>query len=74
MIRTQIYFPEDLHKKLKRLADKQGVSLAEVLRVAAQELIENQKQTQQQQKVLQFFSEYPHSRRISLDSKHVRRE
>lgn len=32
MIRTNIYFPRDVHQKLQQVANKEGVSMAELVR------------------------------------------
>ncbi len=41
--RTQLYFPEELLQKVKEEAEKEGVSMAEVVRVAVMEYLERKK-------------------------------
>ncbi len=39
--KTQVYFPEELHRQLKAYARQQGVSMAEVIRQATTQLLES---------------------------------
>ncbi len=43
MIRTQIYFPDDLHKELILLAKFKGVNFSTVVRAGAKEIIKKRK-------------------------------
>ncbi len=40
--KTQVYFPEELHRQLKEYAKQQGVSMAEVIRQATTQLLLSQ--------------------------------
>lgn len=41
-VRTQIYLPANLHRALKRAAKRRGVSMAQLLREAAQRAVREQ--------------------------------
>ena len=41
--RTQLYFPEELLQKVKEEAKREGISMAEVVRVAVMEYLERKK-------------------------------
>ena len=39
--KTQVYFPAELHEQLKEYAQRQGISMAEVIRKAVCQYLEN---------------------------------
>lgn len=45
--KTQVYFPEELHRQLKEYARQQGTSMAEVIRQAVSQLLESEELTSQ---------------------------
>jgi hypothetical protein len=42
MVRTQIYLPDDLHRALGHAARRRGVSMAELIRRAAETVVTNE--------------------------------
>ena len=40
--RTQVYFPEKLHRRVKAMAQEQGISIAEVIRRAVEHYLEGE--------------------------------
>ena len=41
--KTQVYFPEELHRQLKEYAQQQGISMAQIIRQAVSRLLESEK-------------------------------
>lgn len=45
--KTQVYFPEELHRQLKEYARHQGISMAQVIRQAVSQYLEGKAPTSQ---------------------------
>jgi len=68
--RTQLYFPEELLQKVKEEAEKEGVSMAEVVRVAVMEYLERKKRVDWDKDPVWSLIGRVESDRGDLSSKH----
>lgn len=75
MVRTQIYLSDDTHATLLELARAGNTSLSALIRQGAAQVIKKQKKinkyTSPQQKALNYFANYPDSKRIKLSDSAV---
>ncbi len=67
MIRTQIYLPEDTHTDLTRLAHREGVTISQLIRRGADQIIKHHKsKLSAQEKALRFFANPPKKYLVKL--------
>ncbi len=59
MKRTQIYLPKKLHEDLRLLADREDISMAELIRKNMEKFVKKNKISQAKYDLLAFFADPP---------------